>query len=64
MIQGMIYMDPAIPLFIHLKNCSSLPDPKGPLGRVREAELRKESLMDSGKFNTALKTDIHSFIHQ
>lgn len=38
--------------------------PQRPLGRVKEAELRKKSGVDLGKFNTALETNIHSFIHQ
>lgn len=59
----MMYVNPAIPLFIQLKDCSLLPNPKGLFGRIKETELWKGSWMDSEKFNTALKMDIHSFIH-
>lgn len=59
----MISLNLAIPLFIHLKNCSSLPHSKGTCGSLKDTELRKESWMDPWKFNIALKTDIHSF-HQ
>lgn len=60
----MMYVNPVIPLFIQLKDCSLLSNPKGLFGRIKETELWKGSWMDSEKFNTALKTDIHSFIHQ
>ena len=55
---NLIYMNAVIPLFSRLMNCSPLPNPKGPVGRVKEAELKKESSMDSEEF----KTSIHSFI--
>lgn len=61
----MMYVNPVIPLFIQLKDCSLLPNPKGLFGRIKETELWKGSWMDSEKFNTALRrTFIHSFIHQ